>query len=156
MKINLIAVGRKMPSWVDKGFQEYIRRLPKELSLNLIEVAGVKHTKNLKSQQILEREGQQILAAIPANNFVIALDVAGKSFSTEDLAMQLQKWRENARDISLLVGGSEGLSDECLNRADLRWSLSPLTFPHLLVRVIVAEQLYRASCILSGHPYHRG
>jgi 23S rRNA (pseudouridine1915-N3)-methyltransferase len=154
MKINLIAVGKKMPSWVDVGFKEYARRMPSELSLNLIEISAVKRTKNLNAQQILEREGKQILAAIPANDYVIALDVRGKSFSTEQLAKQLQMWRENARDISLLVGGPEGLSNECLNRADFKWSLSKLTFPHPLVRVIIAEQLYRAFTILSHHPYH--
>jgi len=155
MKINLIAVGKKMPTWVDKGFQEYVKRTPKELSLNLMEVASIKNTKNLNVQQILTREGQKILAAIPANSYVVALDVRGKSFSTQELATQLQKWRENARDISLLIGGPEGLLDECLKRAEFRWSLSPLTFPHPLVRVIIAEQLYRAWTILAGHPYHR-
>lgn len=156
MKVNLIAVGKKMPSWVGAGFREYAKRMPAELSLNLIEISAVKHTKNLSAQQILEREGKQILAAIPANNYVVALDVRGKNFSTEHLAEQLQMWRENARDVSLLVGGPEGLSDECLNRADFKWSLSKLIFPHPLVRVIIAEQLYRAFTILSHHPYHRG
>lgn len=155
MKINLIAVGKKMPVWVGKGFQEYVKRMPKELSLNLVEVAGVKNTKNLNVQQIIGCEGKQILQAIPTNNYVVALDIAGKSFSTEQLAMQLQKWRENSRDISILIGGAEGLSDECLNCCEFRWSLSKLTFPHPLVRVIIAEQIYRAWTILAGHPYHR-
>lgn len=155
MKINLIAVGKKMPLWIDKGFQEYAKRMPKELSLNLIEVASVKNTKNLNVQQILAREGQKILAAIPTNNYVVALDVRGKNFSTEELAVQLQKWRENARDISLLIGGPEGLSDVCFTRSDFRWSLSKLTFPHPLVRIMIAEQIYRAWTVLVGHPYHR-
>lgn len=156
MRLNLIAVGKRMSSWVDAGFREYAKRMPAELSLNLIEISAVKHAKNLNAQKILEREGKQVLAAIPANNYVVALDVRGKTFSTEQLAEQLQAWRENARDVSLLVGGPEGLSDECLNRADFKWSLSKLTFPHPLVRVIIAEQLYRAFTILSNHPYHRG
>jgi len=155
MNINLIAVGKKMPSWIDSGFKEYAKRMPAELSLNLIEVMAVKNTKNFNLQQILEREGRKILAAIPANNYVVVLDVRGKRFSTEKLAEQLQIWRENARDISLLVGGPEGLSERCLARAELKWSLSSLTFPHSLVRVIVAEQIYRAFSILSYHPYHR-
>lgn len=156
MKINLIAVGKKMPFWVDVGFKEYAKRMPPELSLNLIEVAASKHTKSLNTKQIIEREGKQILAVIPVNNYVVALDVCGESFSTERLAEQLQSWRESARDISLLIGGPEGLSVECLNRADFKWSLSKLTFPHPLVRVIIAEQFYRAFTILSQHPYHRG
>ena len=155
MKFNLIAIGEKMPAWINTGFNEYAKRMPQELSLNLIEVSAVKRTKNINIKQLLEREGQRILKAIPANNYVIALDVGGKSFSTEQLAVQLQKWREDARDISLLVGGPEGLSGECLRRAEFKWSLSPLTFPHTLVRVIIAEQFYRAYSILSRHPYHR-
>lgn len=155
MKLNLIAVGKKMPSWIESGFKEYVKRFPTELSLNLFEVAGIKHTKNLNVQQIIERESQQLLAVIPKNNYVVALDVSGAHFSTEDLAIQLQKWRESARDISLLIGGPQGLSGECLGRADFRWSLSQLTFPHPLVRVIIAEQFYRAWTILTGHPYHR-
>jgi len=155
MKFNLIAIGEKMPAWINTGFNEYAKRMPQELSLNLIEVSAVKRTKNINIKQLLEREGQRILKAIPANNYVIALDVGGKFFSTEQLAVQLQKWREDARDISLLVGGPEGLSGECLRRAEFKWSLSPLTFPHTLVRVIIAEQFYRAYSILSRHPYHR-
>jgi 23S rRNA (pseudouridine1915-N3)-methyltransferase len=156
MKINLIAVGEKMPAWINAGFNEYAKRMPQELSLNLIEISAAKRTKNINIKKLLDREWQRILKAISANNYVIALDVGGKFFSTEQLAVQLQKWREDARDISLLVGGPEGLSDECLQRAEFKWSLSPLTFPHTLVRVIIAEQFYRAWSILSRHPYHRG
>lgn len=155
MKINLIAVGKKTPAWVEGGFKEYRKRLSAELTLNLIEIPGTKNAKNINTQEVVKRESEKILAAIPPNNYIIALDVAGKSFSTEELALQLQRWRENARDISLLIGGACGLSDECLHRADLRWSLSPLTFPHQLVRIIVAEQLYRAWSILTHHPYHK-
>jgi 23S rRNA (pseudouridine1915-N3)-methyltransferase len=155
MQINLIAVGKKMPQWINHGFATYAKRMPPDIRLNLIEIQAVKRTKNSDITHILEREGKQILCMIPKTQRIIVLHVQGKLFSTEQLAMQMQQWREDARNVNLIIGGPEGLSQECLDRAELAWSLSPLTLPHPLVRVIVAEQLYRAWSILSHHPYHR-
>ena len=155
MKINLIAVGSKMPSWVEQGYREYARRMPAECSLTLKEINAQQRGKNAPIKKLLEKEGQQILSAIPKGTGVIALEVTGKPWSTEDLAKNMKNWMEQGRDQSLLIGGPEGLHSDCVAAADVRWSLSPLTFPHPLVRVIVAEQIYRAWSILKNHPYHR-
>lgn len=155
MRINLIAVGTKMPAWVQAGYEEYAKRLTGECRLQLIEVEAGKRGKNADMVQILRNEGVRMLAAIPAHSYVIALDVQGQMWNTTQLSQQLQKWQLLGRDISLLIGGPEGLAPECLAKAELKWSLSALTFPHPLVRVVVAEQLYRAWSLLRGHPYHK-
>jgi 23S rRNA (pseudouridine1915-N3)-methyltransferase len=155
MKINLIAIGTKMPAWINAGFCEYQKRFPKEFELRLIEIPAVKHIKNINAKNIIEQEGKRILDAIPRNNHIIALDVRGAQWSTKELASQFEQRQMTGCDISLLVGGAEGLSPTCLEKANSCWSLSKLTFPHMLVRVIVAEQLYRAITILKKHPYHR-
>ena len=155
MKINLIAVGQRMPAWVTDAFQEYNKRLPPELQLKLIETPLAKRSKTSVMQKLIDQEGEQMLAHIPPQDHVIALEVKGKAWSTEELAKQLQNWQHDGRNINLLIGGPDGLSQRCLERAEQRWSLSPLTLPHPLVRVIIAEQIYRAWSILSGHPYHR-
>jgi len=155
MQINLIAVGKKMPTWVETAYQDYAKRLPTDFKLNLIEIAAIKRTKNINVEQLLIKEGEQLLANVAPGQCLIALDVKGQTWSTEQLAEKMQQWHDDARDISLLIGGPEGLSKESLQKAELRWSLSPLTFPHPLVRVILAEQLYRAWTILKNHPYHR-
>lgn len=153
-----------MPDWVEQGFAEYVKRLPPECTLELIEIEparrGKSRGKAAGSVALRDRlradEGDRLLKAIPADALVVALDVSGRSWSTEQLADRLRDWMASGRDIALLVGGADGLSADCLARADLRWSLSPLTFPHPLVRVMLAEQIYRAWSILAGHPYHRG
>ena len=155
MRIHLIAVGTRMPDWVSAGYREYTRRLPPECSLRLIEVPPCKRRKTLSPVRIREEEGRQLLAAIPGQAMVVAMDVTGKPWGTEALAARLQEWMQGGRDIALLVGGADGLAAACLERADLRWSLSAHTLPHTLVRIVIAEQLYRAWTILSGHPYHR-
>jgi 23S rRNA (pseudouridine1915-N3)-methyltransferase len=155
VRIQLIAVGTKMPSWVGQGSDEYHKRLPQELKFETREIALGKRGKGADIRRAIQSEGQQILAAIPEYDRVIALDVKGKSWSTEKLAQQLQHWQLEGDNISLLVGGPDGLSAECLARADQRWSLSALTLPHPLVRIVLAEQLYRAWTINSNHPYHR-
>jgi 23S rRNA (pseudouridine1915-N3)-methyltransferase len=155
MRIHLIAVGTRMPSWVTAGYSEYARRLPRECSLQLIEIPVSKRRKSLPAARAMQEEGQQMLAAIPADCLVITLDVTGRNWSTEVLAERLQDWMAEGHDVALLVGGPDGLAPDCLARADLSWSLSALTFPHALVRIIVAEQLYRAWSINAGHPYHR-
>ncbi len=155
MKIHLIAVGERMPGWVQQGYEEYARRLPRECALQLTEIAPGRRGKNADVVRAVRGEGQRMLAAIPKAAKVIALEIGGHSWSTEQLSQQLKKWLGAGSDIALLVGGPEGLSDEARAAASQQWSLSPLTLPHPLVRVIVAEQLYRAWSILNNHPYHR-
>lgn len=155
MKIHVIAVGKHMPDWVNTAYHEYAKRLPAECSLRLIEVNAGKRTKNHDTVRLIQQEGELMLAAIPKGSRVIALDVLGHSWDTPKLSQQLKTWLAGGQDISLLIGGPDGLSPNCLHAANTKWSLSPLTLPHPLVRVIVAEQLYRAWSILKGHPYHR-
>jgi len=155
MRIHLLAVGTRMPSWVEQGYLEFSKRLPRECFLKLHEIPLSKRGKSRSSGQALREEGQALLKAIPDDCHVVALDVQGKPWSTHELAANLQAWMGGGRDLALLVGGPDGLSSECLQRADQRWSLSALTFPHALVRVIIAEQLYRAWTVNTGHPYHR-
>lgn len=156
MRIRLIAVGQKMPEWVTAGFAEYAKRLPSDCSLDLIEIPLTKRGKNVDVARAMKREGELMLAAIGANDTVITLEVTGSCWSTEQLATRLSGWRDQGQSVSLLVGGPEGLDAACLARADLRWSLSALTLPHPVVRILIAEQLYRAWTILQNHPYHRG
>lgn len=155
MRIQLIAVGQKMPSWVEQGFDEYAHRMPPEARLELKEIAAAKRGKNADIPRILQDECQRIQTALAKNSRIVVLDVKGSAWSTEQLAQRMGDWMQSGQDVSLLVGGPEGLSEECRARADERWSLSPLTFPHPLVRIIVAEQLYRAWSVLRNHPYHR-
>ncbi|TCK17541.1 23S rRNA (pseudouridine1915-N3)-methyltransferase [Thiogranum longum] len=156
MQIHLIAVGTRMPGWVNDGYAEYARRLPRECSLKLNEIPLAKRSKSQPLSRAIEDEGRRMQAVIGKNHQVIALDVKGHGWSTDQLAGALRDWMRDGRDVSLLVGGPDGLADDCLQAASQRWSLSPLTLPHPLVRVILAEQLYRAWSLNSGHPYHRG
>ncbi|MGQ9660548.1 MAG: 23S rRNA (pseudouridine(1915)-N(3))-methyltransferase RlmH [Thermochromatium sp.] len=155
MRIHLMCVGRRMPGWVDEGYREYAKRLPPECALHLIAIDPVHRTKTTAVHQARAEEGRRLLKAIPRGADVIALDVRGASWSTEGLADRLRTWLTDGRDRALVVGGADGLSDECLARARERWSLSALTLPHPLVRIILAEQLYRAWSLIQGHPYHR-
>lgn len=145
-----------MPRWVRDGYEEYARRLAAECRLRLVEIAPGHRGRNSDLARTVRDEGERMLKAIPRDCLVLALDVEGRSWSTAQLAGQMQQWLASGRDTALLVGGPEGLSEACIRRADGRWSLSPLTLPHPLVRVLLAEQLYRAWSILRGHPYHRG
>lgn len=155
MKIHLLAVGQKMPDWVSAGYNEYAQRMPPELRLELKEIVAGKRGKNADVVRILQEECERIQAAIPKGAHIVALDVKGKSFSTEQLAARLNEWMQAGRDMVLLIGGPEGLSPACRELAHEHWSLSALTFPHPLVRIIVAEQLYRALSVIKNHPYHR-
>ncbi len=155
MRIHLIAVGTRMPAWITEGFREYSKRLPRECSLQMVEIPLAQRGRSRTVAQSRDEEGRQMLAALPGDCMVIALDVGGQAWSTELLAEQLEQWMASGRDVALLVGGPDGLSAACLERAERRWSLSALTFPHALVRVVVAEQLYRAWTLSTGHPYHR-
>jgi 23S rRNA (pseudouridine1915-N3)-methyltransferase len=155
MKIQLIAVGTKMPDWVEKGYQEYARRFPKDMQLELLEINAGKRGKNADIKRILKKEGELTLDAIPKGNKIVTLEVTGKPWTTENLAFEMEKWQLDARNISLLIGGPEGLAPECIAKSEQSWSLSALTLPHPLVRIIVAESLYRAYTLTINHPYHR-
>lgn len=155
MQIHLIAVGHKMPGWVVDGYQEFTKRLPSECRLKLVEIAPGRRSKGSDVKRAIQGESQKMIKAIPKGARVIALDERGTAWTTRQLATQFEEWLAAGCDIALLVGGPDGLSDECHRRAVQQWSLSPLTLPHALVRVVVAEQLYRAWSVMKGHPYHR-
>ena len=155
MRIHLLAAGTRLPSWTNSGFTEYAERLPPECRLQLKEIPLSARPRGGNAVKAMAEEGARMLAAMPADTRVIALDVHGRSFSTEELAKQMTQWLRDGRDLVLLIGGPDGLAADCLERAELTWSLSPLTLPHGLARVVAAEQLYRAWTILQGHPYHR-
>lgn len=155
MQIRLIAIGTKMPEWVEAGYQAYAKRFPPFCSLQLIEIAAEKNTKNSDPERLKKREGEKILNIIKPDHLIIALDIKGQSWSSEQLAGHLKHWQIDRRNIDLIIGGPEGLASECLKKADIKWSLSSLTLPHPLVRIFLAEQLYRATTILQNHPYHR-
>ena len=155
MIINLIAVGTRCSQWAETGFQDYQKRLPAECKLNLITIPLSKRNKNSEISKHIAEEEKKILAAIPKRSRIIALDVQGQMWNTQQLAQSLQRWQLERQDISLLIGGPDGLGDACTKIAERIWSLSSLTLPHALVRIIVAEQLYRAWSLLSNHPYHR-
>jgi len=156
LKIHLIVVGTKMPSWVETGVGEYQKRLPRNFELVIHEVPMAKRSKNNPDvARLCEKEGKALVNAIPAGAFVVALDVTGKTRSTEKLADKFLTIMEDGRDLAMLVGGPDGLSGECLSVADEAWSLSALTLPHTIVRIVVAEQVYRVWSVMAGHPYHR-
>src|SRR5690625_5096008 len=154
MRIRLLAVGKRMPAWVNTGYDDYARRLPRTCRLELIEINPGKRQRG--TERATAEEGRRILDTIGRDDAVIALDVKGTHWSTEQLASHMHTWLGDGRDRCLLIGGPDGLASACLARAEQRWSLSALTLPHPLVRVIVAEQLYRAHSMLNNHPYHRG
>ena len=155
MRIHIVAVGDRMPAWVETGYQEYAKRLPRECCLLLHEIPAGRRAKGADLKRIVEQEGARQLAAIPAGARVIALDRSGRQRDTEQLAVELKKRLAGGQDLALLVGGPEGLAPACLTRADGAWSLSLLTLAHPLVRVVLAEQLYRAWSIVNNLPYHR-
>lgn len=155
MRIRLIAVGTRMPAWVNEGFEEYRKRLNQDVTLELVEIPAGKRGKNADLDRILDKEGELMLAALHPSDYVITLDVKGQRLSTEKLAQQLEKRLQQGNHVALLIGGPEGLPPQCRQKAQESWSLSDLTLPHPLVRVLIAEQLYRAWSILKGHPYHR-
>ena len=155
MIIHLIAVGTRCAPWTKIAFLDYQKRLPPEYRLKLITIPVSKRNKNALITKNIAEEEKKILAALPKRSRVIALDVKGQMWSTQQLAQSLQQWQLERQAITLLIGGPDGLSETCINNAEHIWSLSPLTLPHPLVRIVVAEQLYRAWSLLSGHPYHR-
>lgn len=144
-----------MPSWVNEGYQEYARRLPRECCLRLTEIPLGQRARSAPVERAVSEEGKRMLAAITARQRVIAMEERGRCWSTGQLAEAMVSWLQDGRDICLLVGGPDGLSSACLERAEQHWSLSALTLPHPLVRVLLAEQLYRAWTVINNHPYHR-
>lgn len=144
-----------MPRWVNEGYAEYAKRLPHQARLNLIEIAAGRRGKNADVARILDDEGERLLAATPKDSRIIALERTGKSVTTRDIARKMENWMQSERNVALMVGGPEGLSEQCQQRADEIWSLSALILPHPLVRVVLAEQLYRAWSINNNLPYHR-
>jgi len=152
LQISVFAVGRKMPAWVQQASDDYSKRLPKRWQF---QVREFQQAQGDSSEIIMSREADALLSAIPDKMHVIALDNRGSSWSTEQVAARLESWQESGKNLILLIGGADGLHPRCRERADQLWSLSPLTFPHPLVRVILVEQLYRAQSLLDKHPYHR-
>lgn len=156
MQIHIIAIGERVPVWVEAGYLDYARRLPAQCRVRLIEVPAIRRGRNADIARILRDEGERLLAAVPADTRVIALERTGRTRSTDQLAQALEGWLRDGQDVGFMIGGPEGLSPACLEAAVDTWSLSALTLPHALVRVLLAEQLYRAWSIVNHMPYHRG
>jgi 23S rRNA (pseudouridine1915-N3)-methyltransferase len=154
MRVTLFAVGQRMPGWVTEGYTEYTRRLKPRLPVDLVEIPAAKRGDgdNLRART---EEGRKLLGALRPQDHVVALDEHGKLRSSQELSRWLGQRMQSGNDLSFLVGGADGFAPEVLARAQDRWSLSPLTLPHALVRVVFAEQIYRAVTLLDGHPYHR-
>lgn len=144
-----------MPAWVDTAFKEYQKRMPADAALRLIEIKPEKREGGKTPAQLMQAEAARIKAALPRDVFRIVLDEHGKQLSSVCLSEHWQHWREHARDLAFIIGGADGLSPSIKSSADFLWSLSQLTLPHALVRILLAEQLYRAVTILQQHPYHR-
>lgn len=157
MKFHVVAVGHRMPAWITAGFSEYAGRMPRECRVELVEIkpATRSATGQKSVQQWLVTEAERISAALPARCLCSVLDERGKLFTTAELARRIERWKQEGRDVAFVIGGADGTAPELQRRADLLLSLSPLTLPHGLCRVMLAEQLYRAVSLLAGHPYHR-
>lgn len=153
MKIRLIAAGNRQPGWVREGVDTYMRRLPALYGFKLVEIPLSERRVDVR--QARRDEGRRLLAAVPPGARIICLDERGQARSSRDLADRLSAWRQDGQDVALLIGGPDGLDEACHQAATESWSLSPLTLPHGIVRVLVVEQLYRAHSIVSGQPYHR-
>lgn len=155
MNIELVAVGTKGPDWVLTGFNEYQKRLPKDWQLNVRELAVSKRHKGEPVEKHIEDEGKRMQSVLNTDGIIVALDSRGTNWSTLDLSKKLSEWQYDYKQVQFLIGGPDGLSKECLSVAREKWSLSRLTFPHFIVRILLAEQLYRAWSVLNNHPYHK-
>jgi 23S rRNA (pseudouridine1915-N3)-methyltransferase len=154
LKFRILSVGHKMPDWVEAGCTEYLKRMPRECSVEIVEIKPDKRAAGKNSQQVQEAEAKRILEAA-GRDYLIALDERGQEVNTLQLAERMQRWLEGGRDVALVIGGADGLHADVKARADWLWSLSKLTLPHAMVRVLLAEQLYRGWSVLNNHPYHR-
>jgi 23S rRNA (pseudouridine1915-N3)-methyltransferase len=151
----MVAVGQRMPVWIEAGFDEYARRMPRDAALELVQIKPETRTAASPVERLTAAEAKRVRAALPGSCYKVVLDERGESCTTTALAKRLQSWQMDGRDIAFVIGGPDGLHPAIRREADWLWSLSPLTLPHALVRVLVAEQLYRATSILKNHPYHR-
>lgn len=155
MKLRILAVGHKMPAWIEAGYQEYAKRMPADAALELIEIKPEKRASGSSTERIQKLEADRILSALPAQAMLVALDEHGKQITTMELADHLARWMQEGLQPCFAIGGADGLDASVKSRSDLLLGVSRLTLPHGLVRVLLAEQLYRAVSILKGHPYHR-
>lgn len=155
MRIHLITVANKAPAWVVEGYNEYAKRMPPETRLELVEVKPEPRESGKTPEQMMAAEGKRILAAIPKGVTVVALDERGRDIDTKALAKLLEGWLGGGADVAIVVGGPDGLAPEIKSKAAGLLRLSSLTLPHALVRVLLAEALYRAWAVVKGHPYHR-
>ncbi len=155
MRVKLVCVGTRMPDWVNAGVEEYSKRIRQDLGFELIEVPLASRGKNGSVAQFRVKEAESLLAKLKDDDHVVALEVTGRTLDTEAMASELERFRADGKNLSLLIGGPDGLDGLCLERADARWSLSALTLPHTIARVLLVEQLYRALTLIQGHPYHR-
>lgn len=155
MKIRILAIGDRPPTWVRDGWAEYARRLPHPYAPALIELPAGVRGKGRDPVRAVAEEGERMLAALPKGAIAVALDERGQAWTTTELARRLDDWSREGRDLALLIGGPDGHAPAVRERAELAWSLSPLTLPHMLVRLLLIEQLYRAWTLNAGHPYHR-
>jgi 23S rRNA (pseudouridine1915-N3)-methyltransferase len=155
LKLVMLAVGQRMPGWIETGFDEYAKRMPREAALELVQIKPEPRTAGTPVERLTAAEGKRVRSAFPQGSFKVVLDERGQSCTTKALARRLEGWFMEGRDVAFVIGGPDGLEEGLRREADWLWSLTPLTLPHGLVRVVVAEQLYRASSILKNHPYHR-
>ncbi len=152
MKLRLCAIGKRLPSWLEEGIADYVKRLPKQASL---EVLALKASKKPTADEARAEEAERLLAKAAGSDVVVALDERGLQWSTRDVAKRMSDWRDNGQTVALLIGGADGLAQECRDRAAHLWGLSNLTLPHGVARLLAAEQLYRGWSLLNNHPYHR-
>ena len=155
MKLHIVAVGHKMPGWIAAGFDEYAKRMPPELRIELREIKPELRTGGRSAESVMAAERQKIEAALPKNARIVALDERGRDWTTMQLAQALPGWQQDGRDVAFVIGGADGLDPALKARADLLLRISSMTLPHGMVRVLLAEQLYRAWSITQNHPYHR-
>ena len=155
MRLRVLAVGHKMPAWVDQGVEEYARRMPREMPVQWLDIPPAKRG-SATPEQYREQEAEAIKAQLKDKDYVVALDIAGIGVSTELIAKRFDRWQMQGEHVSVVIGGPDGLHPRILKGAEERWSFGQITLPHPLVRVILAEQFYRAWSVQAGHPYHRG
>ncbi len=155
MHIRLLAIGDRQPAWVDAAFASYVGRFPREWRFGLETIAAAKRSRKEAPSRAVDAESGKLLAKLGADEHVVLLDERGGQMTSRALAARLSRWLADGRDLAFVIGGADGVSEDCRRRADLTWSLSKLTLPHGLARVLFAEQIYRAWSLLAGHPYHR-